>query len=115
MTEADPRREFISSLCAVLGQSGSIAVYNQQFESQRLSGLAGWLPEFAKQIGRIQRRLFDLLPLIRNCVYHPDFGGSFSLKSVLPALVPEMTYEGMEVADGTAAGTAWEAMIRCSD
>ena len=39
------------------------------------------------------------------------FGGSYSLKSVLPALVPEMTYEGMEVADGQAAGLAWESLI----
>ena len=34
------------------------------------------------------------------------------LKSVLPALVPEMTYEGMEVANGQAAGLAWESLIR---
>ena len=39
-----------------------------------------------------------------NHVYHPAFAGSFSLKNVLPALVPEMTYEGMEVADGRTPG-----------
>ncbi len=50
--------------------------------------------------------------MIRNHVYHPAFGGSYSLKSVLPALVPEMTYEGMEVADGQAAGLAWESLVR---
>ena len=44
-------------------------------------------------------------------VYHPAFGGSYSLKSVLPALVPEMTYEGMEVADGQSAGQAWESLV----
>ena len=60
---------------------------------------------------KIQRRLWDLLPIIRNHVYHPAFGGSYSLKSVLPALVPEMTYDGMEVADGQAAGLAWESLI----
>jgi hypothetical protein len=53
-----------------------------------------------------------LLPVIRNHVYHRAFGGSYSLKSVLPALVPEMTYEGMEVADGRAAGLAWELQVR---
>jgi hypothetical protein len=52
-----------------------------------------------------------LLPVVRNHVYHPAFGGSFSLKAVLPALVPEMTYEGMEVPNGQAAGLAWGAMI----
>jgi hypothetical protein len=37
--------------------------------------------------------------------------GSFSLKDVLPALVPKMTYKGMEVAGGNEAGLTWERMI----
>ena len=109
---ADPRREFIALLCAVLDDSGSVVVYNAGFESQRLSELAAWLSEFAGRIERIQRRLWDLLPVIRNHVYHARFAGSFSLKAVLPALVPEMTYEGMAVADGQAAGLAWESLLR---
>ena len=107
----DPRREFINSLCAALGKSGSIVVYSA-FESQRLSELAAWLPEFAGRIKRIQRRLWDWLPVIRSHVYHPRFAGSFSLKYVLPALVPDMSYAGIEVADGTDAGLAWESLIR---
>jgi predicted RecB family nuclease len=108
----DPRTPFISSLCEALGDSdGSIIVYNEQFESQRLWELASWLPAYTDRIRGIQRRLWDLLPVVRNHVYHPAFGGSFSLKAVLPALVPEMTYEGMEVPDGQAAGLAWETMI----
>jgi predicted RecB family nuclease len=107
----DPQREFIASLCSALGKSGSIVVYSA-FESQRLSELAAWLPEFAGRIKKIQRRLWDLLPVVRNHVYHPRFAGSFSIKKVLPALVPGMTYEGMEVADGTDAGLAWESLIR---
>jgi predicted RecB family nuclease len=108
---SDPRSVFISALCDALGDRGSIVVYSQQFESQRLSELASWLPEFSARINKIQRRLWDLLPIIRDHVYHPAFAGSYSLKSVLPALVPEMTYEGMEVADGLAAGLAWESLI----
>ena len=57
-------------------------------------------------------RLWDLLPVVRNHVYHPAFGGSYSLKAVLPALVPELTYEGMEVANGQDAGLAWESLVR---
>jgi Domain of unknown function(DUF2779) len=109
---SDPRPAFISTLSDALGDSGSIVVYSQQFESQRLSELAACLPEFAGRITKIQRRLWDLLPIVRDHIYHPKFGGSFSLKSVLPALVPEMTYEGMEVGDGQAAGLAWESLLR---
>lgn len=109
--KSDPRPAFVSALCDSLGERGSIVVYSQQFESQRLLDLASWLPEFSGRINKIQRRLWDLLPIVRNHVYHAAFGGSYSLKTVLPALVPEMTYEGMEVADGQAAGLAWESII----
>jgi hypothetical protein len=114
---SDPRPSFVSALCDSLGERGSIVVYSQQFESQRLLDLASWLPEFSGRINKIQRRLWDLLPIVRDHVYHPAFCGSYSLKSVLPALVPEMTYEGMEVADGQSAGLAWESIVagECSE
>ena len=110
--DGDPRHGFISSLCNALGESGSIVVYSQQFESQRLSELASWLPEFAERIKAIQCRLWDLLPVVRDHVYHPAFAGSYSLKAVLPALVPQLTYEGMAVANGQDAGVAWESLVR---
>jgi len=108
---SDPRRAFISTLCDVLSDSGRIVVYNAAFEDQRLSDLATWLPEFSGRISKIRRRLWDLLPIIRNNVYHPQFGGSFSLKSVLPALVSNMSYDGMVVADGKCAGLVWESLV----
>jgi predicted RecB family nuclease len=109
--KSDPRPEFISSLCSALGETGSIVVY-AAFESQRLSELAAWLPEFAERIKGMQDRLWDLLPVVRNNLYHPAFAGSYSLKSVLPALVPEMSYDGMTVANGQDAGLAWESLLR---
>jgi predicted RecB family nuclease len=108
---SDPRREFIESLCNALGESGNIVVYSA-FESQRLSELGAYLPEFADRIKQIQARLWDLLPVVRNNVYHPAFAGSYSLKYVLPALVPEMSYAGMQVANGQDAGLAWESLVR---
>jgi predicted RecB family nuclease len=117
MDKSDPRPAFISALCDALDDRGNIVVYHQQFESQRLADLASWLPEFSGRISRIQHRLCDLLPIVRGHVYHPAFAGSYSLKSVLPALVPEMSYAGLEVADGQAAGLAWESLISgdCSE
>jgi predicted RecB family nuclease len=108
---SDPRREFIESLCNALGESGNIVVYSA-FESQRLSELGAYLPEFADRIKQIQARLWDLLPVVRNNVYHPAFAGSYSLKYVLPALVPSLTYAEMEVANGQDAGQAWESLLR---
>jgi predicted RecB family nuclease len=111
----DHRRQFISFLCDVLREHGSILVYNQQFESARLSDLAAWLPEFAERINDIKARLFDLLPVVRNYCYHPLFAGSYSLKSVLPALVQNMSYENLEVGNGQDAGLAFEMLLRNSD
>ena len=109
--ETDPRLRFLDALLEVLGTTGSIVVYNRSFESERLKDLAGWLPGHAKQIAGMQARLWDLLPVVRANVYHPEFRGSFSIKSTLPALVPEMTYEGMEVAEGGEAGLAWQTLV----
>ena len=41
--------------------------------------------------------------------------GSYSIKKVLPAMVPEMSYAGMEVADGQAAMQAYQRMCEVED
>jgi len=96
-----------------LGARGAatIIVYYESFERGRLTDLIRWTSEHQKEIIAIQSKLWDLWPVIRRNVYHPDFAGSFSLKSVLPALVPEMSYEDMEIGDGLMAGIAWKKFI----
>jgi CRISPR/Cas system-associated exonuclease Cas4 (RecB family) len=108
----DPRPDFVQALCQIIGKKGSVLAYSSGFESARLADLAQWLPQYKNEIGRIQARLWDPLPRIRAHVYHLEFRGSYSLKAVLPALVPDMTYEGMGVSDGSEAGFAWEKMLR---
>ena len=95
----------------MIGKKGSVLAYSSGFESGRLGELAEWLPQYKDEIENIQSRLWDALSAIRAHVYHPEFRGSYSLKWVLPALVPDMTYEGMEVAEGGEAGLAWEKMV----
>ena len=110
--ESDPRDAFITSLLSVLGEhkKAPIIVYSS-FESARLDDLSQWFPKYAKRIDQVKNRLWDLYQVIRSNVYHPQFYGSFSIKNVLPALIPDMSYENMEVADGTEAGLAYEKMI----
>jgi predicted RecB family nuclease len=110
--EHDPRRDFFESLSNVIGERGHIVAYNASFETQRLEDLAHWSPEYRIRVDELKSRAWDLLPFVRRNVYHPGFEGSFSLKSVLPALLPELTYEGMEVGNGEEAGIAWEHMVR---
>ena len=49
--------------------------------------------------------------MLRQHYYHPEFHGSYSIKSVLPALVPEMSYDGLEIQDGSTASNAFAQMI----
>jgi predicted RecB family nuclease len=109
--DTDPRQPFIESLIDVLGDSGTILVYNEGFEKARLREIGEFMPKCATSIEEIRNRVLDLLPCVRLNVYDPAFGGSYSLKAVLPALLPEMTYDGMAVANGTDAGIAFARMI----
>jgi predicted RecB family nuclease len=61
------------------------------------------VPRLAAELQAIEAKLLDLLPVVRNHIYHPDFGGSFSLKRVLPALVPGMSYADLPINDGETA------------
>lgn len=109
--QRDPRREFVESLLQTVGKRATIVVYNASFEAQRLRELADWLPAYRERIEQVAGRLWDLYPFVRRHIYHPRFSGSFSIKAVLPALAPGLTYEGMDVSDGAAAGLVWDTMI----
>ncbi len=108
----DPRRGFAESLCArFAGRAARIGVYSG-FESEVLLGLARTFPDLAGQLEALRARLFDLLPVMRRSVYHPDFLGSFSLKRVAPVLARVGFDDLPGIADGGAASRAWLALAR---
>jgi predicted RecB family nuclease len=108
---SDTRVPFLESLCQAVKGAGNIVVYNEGFETARLDELLRWSPEYRPEITRIKAAMWDLLKVIRRNVYHPAFSGSYSLKSVLPALVPDMSYDDLGVAEGGQAGIAWGRLI----
>jgi hypothetical protein len=99
----DPRPLLIENMIAACTGARTVVAYNVGFERGRIREMAEVFPEYAGALAVIDGKLFDLLPVVRNHVYHPDFGGSFSLKSVLPVLVPELSYDVLEVSEGGAA------------
>lgn len=108
----DPRGPLAMSLLETLGTSGSIVVYSG-FEEARIRELAKALPRLsADLLALLDGRIVDLLPLVREHCYHPDFHGSFSLKDVLPALVPALGYCDLAITDGQAASLAYAEIIR---
>ena len=106
----DPRPALAERLIAALGHEGAVCTYSG-YERQVLHALAEALPLRAEALRAIEARLFDLLPLLRNAYYHPAFRGSFSLKSVLPALVPGLGYNDLPIADGQTAAVRYAAAL----
>ena len=110
---ADPRQECARQLAELMGGlGGCVLVYFQPFEETRLRELARDLPDLATVIQRVIAKLRDLLPIVRTHYYHPDQQGSYSIKSVLPTVVPELDYAGLEeVRDGGGAQRAYLELI----
>ena len=112
---ADPRRELALRLIDETRNARTIVVYTS-FEATQLRGLAAALPDLAPQLEDISRRLFDLHRVVKEYVYHPDFAGSFSLKDVLPVLVPGMSWDDIAIRDGGAASAEIaRLMLRSGD
>jgi len=78
-------------------------VHYSPFERTRIRNLQESVPALRSELEELESKLIDLLPVVRNYVYHPGFQGSFSLKFVLPALVPELTYNDLVIVDGMVA------------
>ena len=105
----DPSRAFAETLIAVCRSSGPIFVYNAGFEGARIKELAERFPEFASALLAIKARLVDLHPITKANYYHPSQHGSWSIKAVLPAVAPDLSYEALEgVQHG---GMAMEAYL----
>ena len=105
----DPRLSFVENLVEHTKGDGVILVYNQAFEITRLKELAWDFHLYEQDLNRIKNRIVDLMePFRKKYYYTPDMQGSYSIKSVLPALVPELSYKEMEIADGGAASAAFE-------
>lgn len=105
----DPRPALIDALVEACRGAATILVYFEQFEKKRIEELAEWFPAREGELMDIHRRIVDLLPIVRDHVYDPDFRGSFSLKKVLPALVPGLGYSDLAIQEG---GTATAAIYR---
>jgi len=103
----DPRREFAESLLDRLAAAATIVVYSG-FEQARLKQLQVAFPDLNSPIQEVlDRPWVDLLKVVRDDYYHPEFRGSYSIKSVLPALAPGFGYQDLGIHDGEAASIAF--------
>ena len=105
----DPREELAVALLRSVGQTGSICTYTG-YERGVLLGLADALPHLREDLVRVCDRIWDLHPLVKAHYYHPGFEGSYSIKSVLPAVVPALAYDDLEIQEGALASVQFARM-----
>ena len=103
--KTDPRPELASFMVEKIGVKGSLMAYNAGFETGIIKEMEIDFPAFKDQLLGMAARVKDLIQPFRQGAYvHPKFYGSCSLKSVLPALCPDIpSYEAMPIANGGGA------------
>jgi hypothetical protein len=111
-TGEDPRRAFAEALISACGETGPIIVYYQAFEKSVINALIKLFPDLTESLLAIHARIFDLLPVLKQHYYHPEMKGSWSIKKVLPCLVPELSYAALgSVQDGIQAQAVYLEII----
>lgn len=114
--KTDPRRALVERLIRVLKPSRTILCYYTSFEKSRLKELQLLFPEYDAQLQDIVDKLADLIiPFRSKDVYHYKMNGSASLKTVLPALLPHLTYDGLEIQEGSSASQAYLNLLLEND
>ena len=112
LDKTDPIPDFLRLLQEQLGNNGSILVWNKTFEGGRNKDMGEMYPEFAEFCANMNSRHYDLALIFQKQWYaHPDFKGSYSIKKVLPVLVPELSYKEMEVGEGATAMGTWKRLV----
>lgn len=117
---SDNREELVKNLCSLIGEKGTVLVYNSSFEKNRLNELAHIFPKYKEKLNNINNMVFDLMDIIKGNkkiymdlgyveeesklfnFYHYDLNGSFSIKKVLP-IFSNLNYDNLDISNGVEA------------
>ena len=108
--KGDPGQELARDLLEKIGDQGSVLVWNKGFEMGKNKEMAERYPAYRNGLLGVNERVYDLMTIFSNGYYvHPDFGGSASLKAVLPVVIPEFknAYEDLPISGGEQAMLVW--------
>ncbi len=116
---SDPRENLIIQMLNDLTPSGSIMAYNMAFEKRMIREMAEAYPKYRGKLISLLDRFVDLLDPFRQLgYYHPDFNGSFSIKSILPALFPgdpDLDYKSLNIQHGGMAMDTFANLHKVKD
>lgn len=112
----DPRHSFALALVRDIPENACVLVYDSGFEKLVIKQLAESFPNLAKPLMSIYNRVKDLMiPFQQHLIYVKEMKGSYSIKSILPALVPELTYSQLKIANGAMASKAYARLSTLKD
>lgn len=110
--DMNPMRSLTESLKEVIGNEGSIIVWNKKFEKKCNENVGEVFPEYAELMAELNKRLFDLMDVFQKNLYaDKDFKGKYSIKKVLPVLDPKLSYKDLNISDGSMAMNSWKKMV----
>ena len=110
----NPDKYFAEALKNYLPKTGSVIVWNEKFEKGINEQIGQRLSEAQELMQAINSRVVDLMVPFsgKTLVYdHPAFKGSASIKYVLPALVPHLSYKELHIKEGGTASNTWNRIV----
>lgn len=110
----DARPKLVAAMIRATANADRVVTYTS-FEKTRIRDLQEAVPDLADELAALEGKLLDLFPVVKNCVYHPDFLGSFSLKYILTPLVPDLTYNDLVIVDGRVASVEIARLLFVAD
>jgi CRISPR/Cas system-associated exonuclease Cas4 (RecB family) len=111
----DPGEAIARSLLEHIGETGSVIVYSKTMEKGVLHDLALQFPGWARDLRQIASRLWDLEVVFNKHYRHWQWANKSTIKKVLPTLVPELSYQDLEVQEGGTASLEWLRMTESDD
>jgi len=97
---------------ADIGNEGSVISWHASFEKTQNREMGKWFPESAVFLENVNNRMGDLEDVFKTAYVDVRFDGSTSIKKVLPIICPDLTYDDLEIQDGTFAMEGWERMLK---
>ncbi|WP_373072196.1 DUF2779 domain-containing protein [Sulfurimonas sp.] len=111
----DPRYELAKKLVEDIPTDVTVLAYNMGFEKGVIRKLAEQFDDFAHHLMCIHDNIQDLMtPFQKKDYYTPSMRGGYSIKKVLPALVPDMEKAYKELSLVHNGGEAMQTFARLS-
>ena len=83
-----------------IGDKGTVIAWYMSFEKGRNTEIGEMVPKYKNFMTDLNNRMYDLMIIFKKSYDDYRFKGSFSLKAVLPALLPKYSYKDLDIQGG---------------